>query len=919
MKEILSYQPERGYSASVISPMAVPQLIEIAAMAGISCYIIDGEHGMLQADVCETAVLTARSVQLPLCVRLPENSFESIGQWLDMGFSGVLLPHIQTFEQAEAASQAALFPPVGTRGIGQCRANGYTILKSTQKFAEENNVGTPLIFMLEDAGCLGSLDKILSVKGVGGVCIGTRDLSTSLGCPGDFNNPMVKDAIYRIVRACRRNGLPVLLPVANDEMMEYWRGHGVNAFLMSLYPALHRAMRNFTQSINKKILPTGNDEITGKEPGKMMYPKLFEKAKIGNLTLKNRIVMTSMGIGLAGEAGEVTDDLISYYEERAKGGTGMIISGIFSIDEVHGHTGAQHPYITSNIHLKPLEKMAGAIRKYGTKMLIQLYHPGKEVRSAVIGGRQPLCPTTMLSRFGEMTQGMTYEQIQEIIKRFVFAAETVKKAGFDGVEVHCAHGYLLNQFLSPAFNHRSDEYGGCLDNRLRLPMEIISEIRRVCGPDFVISARISADDFYAGGNTLEDGKIIASMLESAGLNVINVNCSVQESSQYNREPPSFAQGWKKHLATEIRKVVSIPVIAVNNIKQPSFAEMLLEEGVCDFVGLSRPHLADPYWTLKAREGRDDEIRSCISCLRCIQSFAAGKLVRCTVNPMALREREFANPNCSGKERTVAVVGGGPGGLEAAHLLARRGYAVTLFEKENELGGQLRAARVPKGKEKLAWTMGNMISRAKNAGVKFRLGCEATVDEIQALDPVAVFICTGGKPILPSSIPGITNSNVYTAYDVLLNKVSIEGKRVVIIGSGFTGIETAKYLGERGYEVNMVEMKKSIGEGLFPPIVADMLKEIQPYNPKLYTAYKLSAVTDGEVVATSCEDNKQICIPADAVVLAMGVKPVVPQELIEAFPDAVVLGDAYKSGNMLDAVRDGFEKAWILETKTNVLV
>ncbi len=646
----------------------------------------------------------------------------------------------------------------------------------------------------------------------------------------------------------------------------------------------------------------------------MKFQKLFQRGKIGNLDIKNRIVMTSMVPAMGTANGEITDEYIRYYEERAKGGTGLIITGAASIDDETGRGGVTHSVaVTNRNHQKPMEKLARVLHKYDTKVFMQLVHPGKETHSIFNDGKAPVAPSAIMTRHGEMTHALTVEEIKAIVKKFVNGAVLVKAAGVDGVEIHGAHGYLLNEFMTPLFNKREDEYGGSFENRMRFITEVYQGIRQAVGEHYPVGVRISGDEFIEGGNTTEDGVKIAKYMEELGVDWINVTVGVQETSHFNREPASFQQGWKKNVAKSIKAAVNVPVIAVNTIKKPDFAESMLQEGVCDFIGLARGQLADPFWANKAKSGNEDEIRTCISCLVCFEELASGRHMKCSVNPKMGREAEFDHLNKNGNNQPVAVVGGGPGGMEAAVVLAKRGFDVTLFEKSEQLGGQLNYANKPPLKEKITWLMEGMIAQVKKAGVKVKLNTEATLEELKALNPVGVFVCCGSDPIRPGAIEGIFNDNVYTVPEVLSGKKVLDGKDVVVIGSGLAGLETAVYLGDKGCTLSIVEMKDAIGEGIFITVLQDVLRELEPYSPKMYPKHKLSKVTKEGVEVTD-EKGEVVTIKAEAVLLAMGVKP--RKEVVEMvqsnFDNVVLVGDSIKDGRIVDATRDGCTKAWVFE-------
>lgn len=647
--------------------------------------------------------------------------------------------------------------------------------------------------------------------------------------------------------------------------------------------------------------------------GIMKYNKLFSTGNIGALEIKNRVVVTPVGVGFANSNGEAGDQLFAYLEERAKGGAGIVMPGIVMVDSKTGKAHANQLALENIEQAIKFAELARMVHQYDAKIFLQLYHPGKQTDSTKLGGLQPWSASENKTANGETTKEMTKEDIKYIISRFANAAKLAKQSGVDGVEIHAAHGYLLNQFLTPLHNRRTDEYGGTLENRMRIVVEVYEAIREAVGNNFIVGIRVSADEFIEGGNTLNEGIEMAKRWDSLGVDYINVNCGLQESSQFNREPPSFQQGWKKNIAKSIKAVVKCPVIAVNTIKKPDFAESLLEEAVCDFIGLSRPHLADPYWTKKTMEGKEDEIRTCISCLNCFESLLKTGLLTCTVNPCIGREREFANPEKNGEGRQVVVIGSGPGGMEAARVLSLRGFKVTLFEKNSELGGQLNYADKPPMKEKITWLKQGLETQVKNAGVDILLDTEATVEKIKKINPVAVFVACGSHPIVPNSIEGIHNENVYTVPEVLSGKVELKNKKVAIIGSGLAGMETAAFLGARCCKTYIIEMQPTIGEGVYYQVLNDELEQLKKYDTEFYPGNKLSKITCSSVEAISL-DGKKLEIPVDAVVLSMGVVPnkKIVNEIKNNFKKVVVVGDADKPGKIINAITDGFTKAWVLD-------
>lgn len=646
----------------------------------------------------------------------------------------------------------------------------------------------------------------------------------------------------------------------------------------------------------------------------MKYEKLFQKGRIGKLELKNRIVMPAMGVSLATSTGEASDEMIRYYEERAKGGCGLIITEITRINDEHGVGTSNQLAVTDSRDIPRLQRLANTVHKYDTKLFVQLHHPGRQTYSRLIGGKQIVAPSAVMCNvIKEMPRALTTEECQEIVKEFIKGAVIAKTAGVDGVEIHAAHGYLINQFLSPHTNKRTDKYGGSFHNRIRILEEIVTGIKYMCGADYPISVRISADEFLEDGLKLEDTIKIARTLESYGVDAINVSSGTYETGATIVEPGSFAQGWKKHLATAVRKNVKVPVIAVNNVKQPCVAETLLEEGVCDFVAIGRGQLADENWAAKAKSGREDEIRSCIGCLHCFKTLNTGRHISCAVNPRLGRELEYKDYEKNGEGKTVAVIGGGPGGMQAALVLAERNYQVVLIEKENELGGTLNVADKPLLKEKITLLRKGMETQVrKHANIEIRLGEKANVEMVKELNPEAVFVACGATPIVPS-LPGIDSAKVVTAEDVLSGKAKANGK-VAVIGSGLTGCETAEKLADEGHQIALLEMAKTIGAGIYPSILVDIMGRLKKHNPMILPGHQMAAVTEKGVLAVNVANGNKVEIEADTIVLALGVRPRrnLVEEFETAFEEVRVIGDAAKGGRIVEAVEDGFGKAFVFE-------
>ena len=696
----------------------------------------------------------------------------------------------------------------------------------------------------------------------------------------------------------------------------------------------------------------------------MKYPHLFSEGVIGNVTIRNRTVMVPMGTGMANYDGTPSEQIINYYEERARNGLGLLITGVTRVNTLHGATMPRQLSMAYDRHIAPFADMVERIHAHGTKVFCQLHHPGRQglslmgitpLQTELFGrlwpgmykhlpqlfqamGKFPavvewmvkslrwpavVAPSKIPSRlYNQRTRALMRWEVRSLEQDFVRAARRVQLAGGDGVELHGAHGYIIQQFLSPQSNLRKDEYGGSLENRMRFLLNIINGIRSECGKDFPIIVRLSVDEFCrcigesGQGIELAEGVEIARRLEKAGIHAIDVSSGSYETMNWWCEPMSFEDGWRKNLAHTVKEAVSIPVIAANLIRSPEQAEAQIAEGIQDFVGLGRPFLADPAWTAKAMEGKAIETIRCISCLRCIESLftnaAIGLPLECAVNPRLGRERETAEPRINGDGRTVAVIGAGPAGLTAAEVLASRGFKAVVFERSGSAGGQLKLAGVPPKKDKIDWCIQDLEGAARRSGVEIRFDTEATVAAVEAINPYAVIVATGVQPIIPD-IPGVKSENVFTVNAILEGGVKLKEKTVAVIGSGLTGLETAEKLAEDGNRLLVVEMLEQIGPGAYHQNLEDVLGRLKESRPEFITSHKLVEIREGEIVLEHVKTGRHVTRQVDAVVLSVGVKSddLQAREMKKRFSRVLIIGDARQPGRIYNAVRDGFDAAWNL--------
>ncbi|MBW1780516.1 MAG: FAD-dependent oxidoreductase [Deltaproteobacteria bacterium] len=639
------------------------------------------------------------------------------------------------------------------------------------------------------------------------------------------------------------------------------------------------------------------------------YSKMFEPASIGTLKVKNRLIMAPMGTRLASESGAVTQRQIQYYAERAKGGVGTIITEVTCVDHPMGVTGPTNMTLHDNGYIGSHNELVEEIHAWGANIICQLVHAGRQTKPASLKGMQPVAPSPIPCKFlNVMPRELKTDEVEGIVQKFVEAAVRARTAGYDGIELHGAHGYLIAQFMSASSNHRKDRYGGDFQGRMTFPLEIIQGIRKEVGRDFPVLFRFSADEFVDGGRVLDESRKVAKLLESAGIDALHVSAGTYDSMATMIEPMSYPEAWKIYLAEAIKAEVHIPVIGVGVIRTPEVAEEILEKGGVDFLALGRTLLADPYWPQKAREGRDEDINRCICCnIGCIGGRIFKDLhIRCTVNPMTGREGIKGQLAPIGREQRVCVVGGGPAGMMAALAASDRGHRVVLFEKSDRLGGQLLLAEEPPGKEKISWLLEYLRNQVQKRDIDLRLGQAVNGESILSERPNAVIVAAGARPLIPK-IPGTDQPFVCTSWDILDRKKVFKGKRILVAGGGTVGSETALYLAPVNKRVVIVEMLEGLALDMEPINRMELLSRIEKSGIEVLLGRQMDRIETDAVYLLNQETMASERLEVDAVVLSLGAAP--ENELRNDLGDDVekvfFVGDCCQPRKIIDAIYEGF--------------
>ncbi|MGC8634232.1 MAG: FAD-dependent oxidoreductase [Candidatus Limnocylindrales bacterium] len=654
----------------------------------------------------------------------------------------------------------------------------------------------------------------------------------------------------------------------------------------------------------------------------MEFATLATGLRVGSLTLKNRIIFPPISTNLAAVTGEVTDAFIYHYARRAQGGAALLTLENVCIDYPAAMEGATQPRFDDASFVPALSRLTERIHAHGALAFAELTHPG------LMGSHPPfVAPSDVALRPDRLRPHvLTVAEIEALADKFARAAAIAQRAGFDGVEVEAAHGLLINQFLSPLTNRRTDDYGGSIENRARFAGLIRERIAQLCGPGYTVTARLGVIDYVEGGVRPEtDGLALARQLQEQGYAALHADVGFGDKEK-RLEPMAYPQAWRADLARTLKAGgLRIPVIAVGVIREPEVAEQLLADGAADLVALGRTLIADPDWPRKALGGRAQTIRKCVGCSECIVSrHVAGTAIRCGVNAVVGRGEEYATIAPAARPKKIVVVGGGPAGLEAARVAARKGHRVVLFEQEATIGGALRLGCVPPGKEKMRWLVDYYRAVLGELGVEIRTSTAATAAGVMGEDPDEVVVATGSDPLIPP-VAGIDGPRVVPYTEILgarvpgAERASVPGEgsargenagapvrwlptgeRIVVGGGGLVGCETALYLAANGNSVTIVEMLPEIAMGMEPITRSYLLRELADHGVSVHTNARIERLSEDRVFAATEEGPAEI--PFERFVVAFGGQP---RPFAQLPVPTVVVGDAVRIGRLVEAVRDGY--------------
>ena len=666
--------------------------------------------------------------------------------------------------------------------------------------------------------------------------------------------------------------------------------------------------------------------------------KLFQKGTIGSLTLKNRIIMEALNVqlGLPGDEAALGQRALDFYVARARGGVGLIKT-TFMQPNRKLELSIGGPVVNSKRAGTWLNDIAEAVHDYGAKICVQLSpglgriiapgpalpHGGLVAPSSIPSFRDPEgnpppvtpCRYPAQSDRTVMTRALTTEEIEELVRDYEFSARIIALAGIDAIEIHAHQGYLLDEFMTSLWNKRTDSYGGDLDGRLNLAIELIEAVKRAAGADYPILFKFAITHYLEGGREIEEGLEIARRLEAAGVSALTVNSGCYETYNVAQPPTTAPRGPNLHLAEMTRRVVDIPVIGSAKLGYPDLAEWALREGKADFISLGRPLLADPEWPNKVKEGRTEDIKPCIGCHQgCVDRIRKNHYCSCAVNPATGVERQLAlSP--AGRKKSVLVIGGGASGMEAARVAAVRGHRVTLLEKGKALGGNLIPASGPTFKHDYKLLLDYLKTQLRRLGVTVELEREATPELVKNMNPDVVFVATGATPIVPDIEgiePAMAKGKVLTAVDVLSGRGDV-GRSVVVIGAGMIGCEAALYLAQKRKRVRVVGSTENLASDMSWVNALELVKMLDDQNTEFLLSTEVLRITDKGVDLIN-RNREESTLEADTVVLAGALKSTddgFSEKLEDMVPELYTIGDCAKPRKILNAIWEGYRTARLI--------
>ena len=653
----------------------------------------------------------------------------------------------------------------------------------------------------------------------------------------------------------------------------------------------------------------------------MKFNAMFSPIQIGPMTVKNRFVVPPMGNNFANTDGTWSEQSAAYYGERAKGQFGLI-----TIEASVVHQGAKggprKPCLYNDDSIESLKRITDACHKEGAKVSVQLQNAGPEGNAKNAGAPIEAATAIQSSDGRDIPEEVTTEKVYELVKGYGEAAVRAMKGGVDAVEIHMAHGYLVNSFLSPRTNKRVDEFGGSFENRMRFSRLIIEEVKARTEGKIAVLARINSTEDMFGGLDNHDMCAIAEYLEECGVDGLHVSRAVHLKDEYMWAPTGIHGGFSAELVENIKKCVSIPVITVGRYTEPQFAEIMVKKGRADLVAFGRQSLADPHMPLKAMEERLEDMTPCIACLQgCVANMYAGQPICCLTNPVLGRESEGLP--LAEKKKKVYVIGGGVAGMCAAFTAKRRGHDVTLFEATDRLGGNMRLAAYPPGKGDITNMIRSYIVKCEKAGVDIKMNTKVTAEMLKSDTPDAVILATGSETLILPFIKGIQNPDIVHGVDCLDGSRSV-GHKVLVVGGGMVGAETAEFLAEQGHDVSVIEMRHEIGPDVIHEHRIFLMEGLEKYGVQKITDAAVSEIfSDGVSYKNAADKSDETLYEArgfDTVVLSMGFSSRYThregQEVVYDFadelraivPEVHVVGDAVRARRALDATKEAYDVA-----------